>query len=145
MLVAMNDQRDDGQRHQGERPGDPAAWCTTMKRRAVTILSKMAMHARGEHLVQRVHIGGDAGDEAADGIFVEENDILRLDVAEDLAAQIEHDLLAGPLHQVGLDELEEERHAKRGEIKARNLCDAGKGQCGERWRARARTACDRRA
>jgi hypothetical protein len=30
-----------------------------------------------------------------------------LHVAEDVAAQVEHDLLAGPLHQVGLDELKE--------------------------------------
>ena len=32
-----------------------------------------------------------------------------LQVAEDLAAQIEHDLLAGPLHQVGLEELQDDR------------------------------------
>ena len=29
-------------------------------------------HARGEHLVECVDVGGDAGDEAADGIVVEE-------------------------------------------------------------------------
>ena len=45
----------------------------------------------------------------ADGVAVEEADVHALDVAEDLAAEIEHDLLAGPLHEVGLDELEERR------------------------------------
>jgi hypothetical protein len=38
---------------------------------------------------------------------VEEAHVHALHVAEDVAAQVEHDLLAGPLHQVGLDEFEE--------------------------------------
>ena len=63
--------------------------------------------AGGEHFVDGVDVGGEAGDEAADGVRVEEADVHALHVAEDLAAQVEHDLLAGPLHQVGLDELEE--------------------------------------
>ena len=64
-------------------------------------------HAAGEHLVDGVHVGGEAGDQAADGVRVEEADVHALHVAEDVAAQIEHDLLAGPLHQVGLNEFEE--------------------------------------
>ncbi len=63
--------------------------------------------AGGEHLVEGVDVGGEAGDEAADGVAVEEGDVHALQVAEDLAAQIEHDLLAGPLHEVGLEGLED--------------------------------------
>ena len=63
--------------------------------------------AAGEHLVDGVDVGGEAGDQAADGVRVEEADVHALHVAEDVAAQIEHDLLAGPLHQVGLNEFEE--------------------------------------
>jgi hypothetical protein len=33
--------------------------------------------AGGEHLVERVDVGGDAGDEAADGVAVEEGDDMR--------------------------------------------------------------------
>ncbi len=66
-------------------------------------------HAGGEHFVDGVHVGGDAGDQAADGVGVKEADVHALHVAEDVAAQIEHELLAGPLHQVGLDELERDR------------------------------------
>jgi hypothetical protein len=38
---------------------------------------------------------------------VEEADVHALHVAEDVAAQVKHDLLAGPLHQVSLNELKE--------------------------------------
>ena len=86
--------------------------------------SKMAKHAGGEHLVEGVDVGGEARDQAADGIAVEEADVHALHVAEDLAAQVEHDFLAGPLHQVGLDELQAEGHDQRCEIDAGNLRDA---------------------
>ena len=58
--------------------------------------------AGGEHLVERVDVGGDAGDETADGVVIEEGGVHALQMAEDLAAHVEHDLLAGPLHEVGL-------------------------------------------
>ncbi len=45
---------------------------------------------------------GDAGDQAADGILVVEPDVHALQVAEDLAAQIEHHLLPRPLHEISL-------------------------------------------
>ena len=63
--------------------------------------------AVGEHVVDGVNVGGEAGDQAADGVDVKEADVHALHVAEDVAAQIEHDLLAGPLHEVDLEELEE--------------------------------------
>ena len=53
-------------------------------------------HAGGEHLVQSVHIAGDAGDQAADRVLVEERDVQLLQVAEDFSPQIEHHLLARP-------------------------------------------------
>jgi len=80
--------------------------------------------AGGEHLVEGVDVGGDAGDEAADGVAVEEGDGHALDVAEDLAAEIEHDLLAGPLHEVGLNELEAKAEGERAEEEKAELGDA---------------------
>ena len=74
--------------------------------------------AGGEHLVQRVDIAGEPGDQPADRIAVEEGDVHALNVAEDLAAHVEHDLLTRPLHQVGLDELEHVAQAERAEVES---------------------------
>jgi len=54
-----------------------------------------------------------------------------LQVAEDLGAEIEHDLLAGPLHKVGLDELEREGERERGEVEEAEFGDAGEGSAAE--------------
>jgi hypothetical protein len=54
-----------------------------------------------------------------------------LQVAEDLAAQVEHDLLAGPLHVVGLQEFEDEGEEQQSEIDCRDLYDAGQGPWAE--------------
>src|SRR5580765_1817379 len=59
-------------------------------------------HAGGEHFIQRVHVRGDARDQAADRVLVIEADVHVLQVAEDLAAEIEHHFLSRPLHQVNL-------------------------------------------
>ena len=64
-------------------------------------------HAGGKHIVDGVHVGGEPGDQAAHGVSVEEADVHALHVAEDVAAQVEHDLLPRPLHQVSLNELKE--------------------------------------
>ena len=74
--------------------------------------------AGGEHLIQRVDVGGDARDQAADRVLVEEADVHALQMAEDLAAQVEHDLLAGPLHQVGLGEFQSEAEQQQSKIDA---------------------------
>ena len=63
-------------------------------------------HAGGEHFVDGVYVGGDAGDEASDGVSVKEADVHALHVAENVAPQIEHQLLTRPLHEVDLDKLE---------------------------------------
>ena len=62
-------------------------------------------HARSEHLVERVHVAGDTRDQAAHRILVEESNMYMLQVAKNLLAQVKHDLLSGPLHQVGLQKL----------------------------------------
>ncbi len=49
---------------------------TTTMKTSRTTLPKISSDAGGEHLVERVDVGGDAGDEAADGVLVEEADIL---------------------------------------------------------------------
>ena len=83
--------------------------------------------ARGKHLVQRVHIAGQPGHQAPHRIAVKEADVHPLDVAEDLAAHVEHDLLSGPLHQVGLHELQQVAEHQRGQVDARNLGNAHHG------------------
>ena len=87
-------------------------------------------HAGGEHLVERVDVGGDARDEPADGVVVEEGGRHALQVAEDLAAQVEHDLLAGPLHEVGLEELEQIGDEQRAKVEKADLRDAGHRRAG---------------
>ena len=59
-----------------------------------------------EQVVQHVHVRCHASHQAPDGISVEKCNIERLQVRHQLPAQIEHGLLAGPLHQVGLAEIE---------------------------------------
>src|SRR5215467_9882965 len=66
-------------------------------------------HARREHLIECVDIGGDTRDEPPHGILVVKSDVHALQMAEDLATKVEHDLLPGPLHEVGLEEFEYER------------------------------------
>ena len=56
-----------------------------------------------------------------------------LQVAEDLAAQVEHHLLAGPLHVIGLGEFQEETEAQQENVEAAELGDSGQ-------RARAQPA-----
>ncbi len=55
-------------------------------------------HSRGEHVVQSVHIGGDAGYQAPNRVLVIKSDVNALQMAENLAAQVKHYFLAGPLH-----------------------------------------------
>src|SRR5208283_1969655 len=109
-------------------------------------------HAGGKHVVDGVHIGGEAGDQAADGVSVKEADVHALHVAEDVAAQVEHDLLAGPLHQVGLDKLKEIGGEQSAEPDCGQLSDAlpGVGRqaarepvgCGARRAGEVAVDCD---
>src|SRR5207248_7590389 len=46
-------------------------------------------------------------------------------MAADLAAQIEHHHLAGPLHVISLQKFEEKAGYEQANVEARNLCDAG--------------------
>ena len=94
-------------------------------------------HAGGEHLVQRVNVAGDTRDQPANWILVEECNVQPLQVAEDLAAQVEHHLLPGPLHDVSLRELEQEAEQQDADVHAGNLRDAGQ-------RARAEKAVEQR-
>ncbi len=84
-------------------------------------------HAGGEHFVQRVHVGGNARHQPADGVLVEEGDVQPLQMAEDLPAQVEHHFLPGPLHEVGLQELEQKAEDQQSDINRRDLRDAGAG------------------
>ncbi len=108
------DQRQDGEGQKGQPPVDGEHH--DGHHGEVEEVVHDGQNARGEHLVDGVHVGGDAGDQAAHGVGVEEADVHALHVAEDLAAQVEHQLLAGPLHQVGLNELKEVGQQQRGQV-----------------------------
>src|SRR5581483_7916858 len=82
-------------------------------------------HSGGKHLVQSIHIAGDPRDQPANRIAVEERDVQPLQVAENLAAQVEHYLLPGPLHYVRLGELQQEAEQQEADIHEGNLRDAG--------------------
>ena len=87
--------------------------------------------AGGEHFVQRIHVGGDAGDQPSDGILVEEGDVHVLQVAENLAAEVEHHLLPGPLHQVSLQEFKHKSEKQQADVEATDLGDAGQGRAAQ--------------
>ena len=84
-------------------------------------------YAGSEHFVQRVNVGGDARNQAADRVLVEESNVQALQVAEDLAAQVEHHFLSGPLHVIGLQELEQEAEDQQSDVNGRDLRNAGDG------------------
>ncbi len=87
--------------------------------------------AGGEHLVQRVHVRSETGDQTADGVAIKEGDVHALQVAEDLRTHVVHDLLAGPLHEVGLGKLQHVREAERADVDESDLGDAGGGRIAE--------------
>ena len=64
--------------------------------------------AGGEEVVEGVDVGGDAGDQAADGVAVEVGHRQPLDVTENRGAHVVHGLLADALHDANLDVLREE-------------------------------------
>ncbi len=61
--------------------------------------------AGGEQLVQRVHVGGDARDQAAHGIVIVEGEVQSLQVRHHFAPQVEHGFLSHPLHDELLAEI----------------------------------------
>ena len=81
-------------------------------------------HAGGKHFVEGINIRCDAGDQAAHRVLVEEADVHVLQVTENLAAQVEHHLLASPLHEIGLQELQKEGGDEQAYIDPCDLCNA---------------------
>ena len=103
MRVDEQDEREDGEGQQGEPPAH-AQHDEDDAGENEDVLED-GEDAGGEHLVEGVDVGGEPRDQPADGIAIEEGEVHALQVAEDLAAQVEHDFLAGPLHQPGLERL----------------------------------------
>ena len=124
-LGGVDDERKDGEGEQRERPAHREHDGDDVAERENVL--KDGEDAGGEHLVQGVDVGGDASDETAYRVAVEEGDLHALEVAEDLGPEVEHDLLAGPLHKVGLDELEGEAEQKGAQVQGTDLRDAGDG------------------
>ena len=71
-------------------------------------VAKYRDHPRTEELVQRLHVGGDAGHEAADRVAVVEGQVEALEFRKDLGAQVVHDPLSQPGGQQSLRVLEDE-------------------------------------
>ena len=89
-------------------------------------------HAGGKHFIQRVHIGGDARHQPANRIPVIEADVHVLQMAEDLAAQVEHDFLPGPLHEIGLRVFQSKADQQQRQIGEAQLGDADQRQRAEK-------------
>ena len=87
--------------------------------------------AGGEQLVEDIDVGGDARHQAAHGIAVVEGDVEILQVGHQLAAQVEHGLLADVLHDVHLGEFEQEDTEQGREIEHRHLGESGERNRGE--------------
>ena len=81
--------------------------------------------ARGEQLVDRVHVGRDPRHQPAHGVLVEVADVQPLQVGEDLPPHVQHDALAGQLHDVGLREAHRERRDQREQEQQRHAREAG--------------------
>src|SRR5258707_4335 len=73
------------------------------------------------------HVGSNAANQATQGMIVKEPDMHALHMAENIAAQIEHDFLASPLHQVGLDEFKKIGGDQRNEVNQGQARDAMDG------------------
>ncbi len=125
----VEDGGNDGEGEEGERPAH--AEHDEDDEEEDEDVFKDGKDAGGEHLVDGVDVGGDAGDEAADGVAVEEGGLHALDVGKDFAAHVEHDFLAGPLHEVGLEELEQVGEGQGGEVEKGALRDAAGGGSAE--------------
>ena len=71
-------------------------------------------HSRAKQLIQNVDIRRYARNQPADRISIEILNIELLQVRHDLAAEVKHRVLAGPLHQIGLAEIDRARrgHAR---------------------------------
>jgi hypothetical protein len=61
--------------------------------------------AGGEQVIEGVHVSGDAGHEAADGVAVEVGHGQALQAAKDFAAHVVHGFLTDALHDADLDVL----------------------------------------
>ena len=96
-------------------------------------------HPGSEHFVQCVHVGGDARDQSSHRILVVKANVHLLEVTENLAAQIEHYFLSGPLHEIGLQEFEAETKHQQADVDRRNLRDPNQRSAAEppvKWRVR---------
>jgi len=71
-----------------------------------------------EHFVQGVDVSGDAGDQAARPGSCRRRRRAGAADGGNLAAKIEHHFLSGPLHEVGLQELEQKTEHQQSNINA---------------------------
>ena len=92
-------------------------------------------HAGRKHFVERVHIGGDACHQPADRVLVVISDVHALQVAEDFRTQIEHRLLPGPLHVIGLEKFQQEADGERANVQSCDLRDTDNWICRLRKRS----------
>src|SRR5205823_8482037 len=58
------------------------------------------------------------------GVFVIKSDVHALQMAEDLAAQVEHHHLPGTLHEIGLEIFQQEAEHQQSDVQQGDLSDA---------------------
>src|SRR5205823_6673064 len=84
-------------------------------------------HAGSEEVVQGVDVGGDASDQAADGVAVEVAHGQTLQMGENFAAHVVHGFLADMLHDADLDVLGEEIEREHAQVNQTQPEDADPG------------------
>ena len=97
-------QRHHGQHHESE--SDAQAEHGGEDKNQNQHVAKNSNQSRGEHLVERIGIGGDAGHEPADWRAVVESDVEVLEMRHHATPQLKHGVLARALHQVLLAEID---------------------------------------
>src|SRR5262249_1688406 len=117
------DQRQHGERDQRQPPIDTQHEGADQRQYQYILYN--GDHSGGEHTVQRIGVGGHACHQPAHRVLVVELDMHLLQMAEDLAAQIEHHQLADPLHVIGLQIFQEKTDDEKADVDERDLPDAG--------------------
>jgi hypothetical protein len=84
--------------------------------------------AGGKEVIQSVHVGGHARDEAADGAVIVEADRQALEVLKDFLAQVIHGVLADLLHDANLEVHKGKAQGQGGHVCQRNPAESANGR-----------------
>ena len=116
-IETSDDERRDREEHQRHPPVHPEQHADDAGEHED--VAEDGHEAGGEHLVERVDVGGHARHQPADRIAVEELHVQPLQVSEDLLAEVVHDVLAHQIHQDHLRVEHGEAADERDEVERR--------------------------